>query len=171
MPEDEAIGAVFVVALRRSNAKAAADLVRSRHLGGVILMGGSVPTSEVRALTSAVQPVGDERGVPVLIGADEEGGTVSRLRGILPAHAGLHGGRRARRRRRSACRVEHRGAAMREMGITVDFAPVADVTVGLKDPTIRTRSASSNPERASRSVLAVSDGSRDGGVVPVIKHF
>jgi beta-N-acetylhexosaminidase len=172
LPEDEAIGRVIVAAVSDDDPKAAADLVRSRHLGGIILMPGSLETADgVRALTSAVQQVGSERGLPVLVGVDEEGGTVSRLRGILPAMPAFMAAGALDDAEATRAAWAQRGASMRAMGITVDFAPVADITSGLADPTIRTRAASSNPERASRSVLAVTDGLEGVGVVPVIKHF
>jgi beta-N-acetylhexosaminidase len=60
---------------------------------------------------------------------------------------------------------------MRDLGFTVDFAPDADVTIGPADVTIRTRSASSDPERAARAVLAASSGLTAGGEIPVLKHF
>lgn len=172
LPQDEAIGRVIVAAVSDDDPDAAAELVRSRHLGGVILMPGSVESADgVRALTSAVQTVGDERGVPVIVGIDEEGGNVSRLRGILPDFPAFMAAGALDDVDATRAAWAQRGASMRDMGITVDFAPVADVTAGLSDPTIRTRAASSNPERASRAVLAASEGLGEVGVAPVVKHF
>ena len=172
LPEDQEIGEVMVVALRTPDAKAAAALVTSHHLGGVILMGGSVPgVSRITALTSAVQAVGDARGLPVLIATDEEGGTVSRLSSALPTlPAFMSAGALGDDAQTKALWTTH-ARQMRGLGINVDFAPDSDVTVGLKDPTIRTRSASSDPALASSAVVAASAGLEAGGVVPVIKHF
>ncbi|KGM15410.1 hypothetical protein N867_08625, partial [Actinotalea fermentans ATCC 43279 = JCM 9966 = DSM 3133] len=63
------------------------------------------------------------------------------------------------------------GADLAGLGITMDFAPVADVTVGAADPTIGDRSASADPAVAARTVVAAGRGLLDGGTVPVLKHF
>ena len=48
----------------------------------------------------------------------------------------------------------------------MDMAPVADVTIGRKDPTIRTRSAGSDPQAAASAVAAAWAGIDAGGVLP-----
>ncbi|MGC4175958.1 glycoside hydrolase family 3 N-terminal domain-containing protein [Demequina sp.] len=172
LPEDEAIGRVIMAAVSAPDPDAAAALVEKYKLGGVILMPGSLETADgVVALTSAVQQAGAGQGVPVLVGVDEEGGEVSRLRRILPAMPAFMAAGAVDDAELTADAWRSRAVALRELGITVDFAPVADVTIGPADPTIRTRSASSDPQRASRAVLAASSGLEAGGVMPVVKHF
>jgi beta-N-acetylhexosaminidase len=102
---------------------------------------------------------------------DQEGGPVARLANLIPdmpafmasgsvedkttvtqAHAGL-------------------GADLAALGFNLDYAPVADVTIGMADPTIRVRSAGSDPANVAATVTAAVDGLVSGGIVPAIKHF
>ena len=60
---------------------------------------------------------------------------------------------------------------LREIGVTVNFAPVADVDNNPRNPVINTRSFGSRPEAVARKVVAYSKGLEDGGVLAVCKHF
>ncbi|MBQ8502448.1 MAG: serine hydrolase [Bacteroides sp.] len=59
----------------------------------------------------------------------------------------------------------------RELGIQVNFAPVADVNINPNNPVINTRSFGDDPELVSRKVLAYARGLENGGVLSVCKHF
>jgi beta-glucosidase-like glycosyl hydrolase len=167
---DEAIGQVLMPAVSSDDAEFAARMVRNRNLGGVIVMGGAVTSADgVRDLTGAIADV--DRDWPVLIATDEEGGLVARLKPVLADMPAFMAAGAADNSELSAGAYAQHGMRMSGLGITMTFAPVADVTVGLEDPTIRTRSASSSPDRASRAVLAAAQGLADGGVVPGVKHF
>jgi beta-N-acetylhexosaminidase len=64
-----------------------------------------------------------------------------------------------------------RGAAMRARGVTVDFAPVVDVTSQPDDDVIGDRSFGSDPAVVARYADAFARGLADSGVLPVVKHF
>ena len=64
-----------------------------------------------------------------------------------------------------------RGQKMRGMGITVDFAPVADVTTESDDEVIGDRSFGSDPAKVTEYAGAYARGLWDAGVLPVLKHF
>ena len=59
----------------------------------------------------------------------------------------------------------------REMGVHINFAPVADVDNNPNNPVINYRSFGSNPEAVASKVIAYSRGLEDGGVMAVCKHF
>lgn len=59
----------------------------------------------------------------------------------------------------------------RELGIQVNFAPVADVNSNPANPVIGDRSFGDNPRRVATLVSAYSRGLEDGGVQAVAKHF
>ena len=65
---------------------------------------------------------------------------------------------------------EH-GQKMRNYGITIDFAPVVDVTNAPDDTVIGDRSFSDNPAVVTDYAGAYAKGLRDAGVLPVLKHF
>ena len=112
-----------------------------------------------------------------MIGVDQEGGVVSHLRGIATefppfAAAGVaiaNQGRAGERAVTAAARAT--ALELRGLGFTWVFAPVADVTIGAADPTIGTRSPSTDPALASRAIAAAVTGYDEAGVVSTTKHF
>jgi beta-N-acetylhexosaminidase len=63
------------------------------------------------------------------------------------------------------------GEELRALGFTMVFAPVADVTSGPDDPTIGSRSASSDPAIVAEVVSGAVRGYADAGIIAVAKHF
>src|SRR5690606_17353000 len=127
------------------------DLVADHHLGGVIMMGDAITTEqELRELTEGAQDGGGDRGWPVVVAVDHEGGTVARLSGPLPGLPGFMSAGAAKDKSLVRDVYAAAGADMVDLGFNLNFAPVADVTIGLDDPTIRARSAGSDPEMVAR---------------------
>jgi beta-N-acetylhexosaminidase len=60
---------------------------------------------------------------------------------------------------------------MRNLGITIDFAPVVDVTDAPDDTVIGDRSFGADPAVVTTYAGAYARGLRDAGVLPVLKHF
>jgi beta-N-acetylhexosaminidase len=67
--------------------------------------------------------------------------------------------------------AQQRGEAMRKLGITIDFAPVVDVTDAPDDSVIGDRSFGSDPDQVTVYAGAYAQGLRDAGLLPVLKHF
>ena len=59
----------------------------------------------------------------------------------------------------------------REMGVQVNFAPVADVNINPNNPVINTRSFGEDPDLVAQKVIAYGRGLEDHGVLAVAKHF
>ncbi|WP_062317464.1 glycoside hydrolase family 3 N-terminal domain-containing protein [Demequina maris] len=171
LPLRRAAGQVIVADVYSPDPAAAAALVSEHHVGGVILMGGAAPSAEaVAALADRVQRA-DDRDWPVLVSADEEGGIVSRLSAAVPSLPSFMAAGAATDDAAVTEAYRSSAADMRALGVLVDYAPVADVTLGPADPIIRTRSAGDDPHGVAATVTAAVAGFVDGGVVPVIKHF
>ena len=60
---------------------------------------------------------------------------------------------------------------MRSKGITIDFAPVVDVSDAPDDTVIGDRSFGSDPAVVTDYAGAYARGLRDAGLLPVLKHF
>ena len=167
----EAAGQVIVADVYRDDADFSADLVERWHLGGVILMDGSVTDREgVSTIAAAVQDA-DDRAWPVWVSGDEEGGVVSRLGPVVRSMPAFMAAGAASDKGAVEAAYAGLAADLGSVGVTVDYAPVADVTIGSDDPTIRSRSAGSDPDHVARTVTAAVDGFLAGGTVPVVKHF
>lgn len=148
----------------------AAALDRTPY-GGIFLRPEVIAdATQVHDLVDGLRAPGDSPGgLPLLVSIDQEGGSVQRLReGVtaLPSAATVGQGHDRALARRIA-RVN--GTELRALGVTMAFAPVADLAAG--NPTIGSRAFSSDPEAAAAMVTASVAGFLDAGVVPVVKHF
>jgi beta-N-acetylhexosaminidase len=161
--------------------KSHAATVQRLHLAGSIIMGDNVPkTAEGQVDTAAMAAVAarlkgstqaDGRTWPGLIGIDQEGGLVARLRAPLtewpaPMSYGAAGNPALAGETGKALASELGG-----LGFNVDFAPDMDVTAGPQDPTIGARSMSGNPDAAAGLGVAFSQGMLAAGMLPTVKHF
>jgi beta-N-acetylhexosaminidase len=164
-----------------------AELVTKLRLGGLILVGFSAddPTASTQPTTNvdSVRQVSDltaglqraaaqlPAAVPLLIGTDQEYGAVSRIKAgvtVLPsAMAFGAAGRPALTE--AAWRVA--GAELAAVGLTADFAPVADVVGNAPGGAIGSRSFGSDPKAVAAQVAAAVRGLQAGGVAATLKHF
>lgn len=170
MPVERQAGQVIVA--RYAGLEPPAAQIEELGLGGVILMGDNVESPEqVQQATAAIQQAGGDRGYPVIVGIDQEGGTVARIKAPateFPAYMTLGASRDTDLAAQSA---QASGEELRAMGLTMVFAPDADVTTGPDDPTIGTRSASSDPQVVAGTVQASLRGYAESGILAVSKHF
>jgi beta-N-acetylhexosaminidase len=105
------------------------------------------------------------------VSVDEEGGRVSRLSSLIgPAPAA-----RTLAQTQTPDEVYQlalsRGRQMRGLGITIDFAPVVDVSDQGANTVIGDRSFSNDPATVTTYAGAFARGLRDAGLLPVLKHF
>lgn len=174
LPVEELAGQVIVAGYEGTGAAGASQLVAD-GFGGVIAFAANVPqqVTELAAVNAAVQEAQARSGRdwPAVIGVDQEGGPVQRLgEPVTQFPPGMaHGATADADLSREVAR--HSGEQLRVLGFTMVFAPDADVTVGPQDPTIGVRSPGSDPERVAEVALALAEGYRDAGIVPVAKHF
>lgn len=129
--------------------------------GGVFVARGTAVWEE-RALVDVV-----EDGLPLLVAVDDEGGRVQRLSGILPDLPSAAGLSELEEDAVRALAAE-RSAQLRQLGATMVFAPVLDLGEG---GGIGDRSFGSDPAVVAAYAGAYADGLREGGILPVAKHF
>jgi beta-N-acetylhexosaminidase len=103
---------------------------------------------------------------------DTEGGTVSRLAYVLGSIPSARQMAAEWSTAQVESALETRGVALRQLGITMDLAPVID-TASPTDPVAdeSQRSFSATPGVVSEYASAFASGLRAGGVVAVGKHF
>ncbi|MGH3489817.1 MAG: glycoside hydrolase family 3 N-terminal domain-containing protein, partial [Actinopolymorphaceae bacterium] len=172
MSLSEKAGQVIVAGFDGTSAPV--SLLRRHHVGGVIVMGNNVAsTSQVRDVNRTLQDEARRlgRSWPLVIGVDQEGGRVARVKAGLtefPSYMTL-GAARDAGLARTAARAS--GKELRDLGFTMVFAPDADVTTGPDDPTIGSRSAGSDPRVVASTVKGSLRGYADAGIVAVPKHF
>jgi beta-N-acetylhexosaminidase len=144
-------------------------VVADHHVGGIfigswtdksILTDGSI--GEINNLAGAL---------PLAVGVDEEGGRVSRLSSLIGSQPSSRVLAQSNTPEQVYQIALDRGRAMRGLGITVDFAPVVDVTADAADTVIGDRSFGSDAAVVTDYAGAYARGLRDAGLLPVLKHF
>jgi beta-N-acetylhexosaminidase len=140
--------------------------------GGLLLFGSAAPASLPRQLAALRRHA--PGGLAPLVTTDEEGGEIQRMAnlvGNLPWPRTMAATMTPAQVRALASRVARR---MRAAGITMDLAPVLDLSdspgpnASFPDGP---RSFSVHPAVATTYGLAFAQGLRRGGVIPVLKHF
>lgn len=151
-----------------ADAADAKDVVTNQHVGG-ILIGSKTDLSMMS--DSTIPDLSDVGRLPLAVGVDEEGGRVSRLRTLI----GVQPSPRELAKTDTPEQVHDvaltRGQAMKKLGITVDFAPVVDVTDETDDEVIGDRSFGDTADTVIKYAGAYAQGLREAGVLPVLKHF
>lgn len=174
MPLEEVAGLVIVARFKGTSAADLTALIETYHVGGVSLPPSStLSTSQVESLIAAAQAAQDAEGRdwPFIVAADQEGGTVAHLGDLLPDMPSFMAAGAAKDKSAVEYAFAGVGRDMAALGFTWNFAPVADMTIGLADPVIRTRSPGSDPQEAGEAAIAAADGLLDAGIIPAVKHF
>ncbi|CAN3126536.1 glycoside hydrolase family 3 N-terminal domain-containing protein [Mycobacterium sp. smrl_JER01] len=147
----------------------ARSVVDNHRVGGVMV--GSWSDLSMLSDNSLAGIAADATPLPLAVSVDEEGGRVSRLSGLIGAQP-------SPRRLAASSTPEQvyqvaldRGRKMRSLGITIDFAPVVDVTDAPDGTVIGDRSFGADPAVVTDFAGAYARGLRDAGLLPVLKHF
>lgn len=165
----EKVGQLFIYTIApvdtKRNQILLKDAVDTYKVGGLLFSGGKMQSQA--ELTNQAQRMAK---IPLMITFDGEWGLAMRLRGtpVFPRNMVL------------GCIQDNRliyeyGREMarqcRQLGVQVNFAPVADVNINPKNPVINTRSFGEDPVRVADKVVAYASGLEGGGVLSVCKHF
>jgi len=156
-----------MVPLRGQPTPALLARIAAGQAGGVILLGnGWTSAAATRIAVTQVQQAACRRGRPLLVAVDQEGGSVRRLRWAPPtlAAAGMTTPATALSQSHAAA------AAMRDAGIGIDLAPVADVLSTTRS-FLGTRSFGTDPAAVARLVRSFASGLQSDHVAATAKHF
>ena len=167
----EKVGQLFFV---RCPAENAAEDVSTYHLGGYILFGRDTKDKTANELIQAIQSYQDAAAVPLLIGVDEEGGTVVRVSSnphlrsekfASPQRLYSLGGME-----RIVADAREKDVLLDALGFNVNLAPVADVSTNPND-FIYPRAFGQDAPATANYVSAVTAQMAADGMGSVLKHF
>nr|WP_276576364.1 beta-N-acetylhexosaminidase [Caldicoprobacter algeriensis] len=173
MTLEEKVGQMLIVGFDGLEpSRAIKDMIQNYHVGSVILFPRNVKDSvQLVSLINQLKALNKNNRLPLIISADQEGGKVHRL----PADATRFPANLILGRRNSAQLAYDVGrvtaAEMRAYGFNLNFAPVLDILSNPKNTVIDDRALDTAPDIVARLGVALMKGLRDGGVIPVIKHF
>lgn len=177
MTPEEVAGQVIIARYPGTDPAAAADELTQYHLGGLVLFSDNIDSlDQVVATSQAVQDAQADLGRdwPAILSVDNEGGTVQRLSadaGPWTSFPEFMAAGAANDPEVTRAAAEGMATELRASGLNVDFAPVADVTIGPTDAAIGTRSAGGDPQLVADTVASAVEGFTDGAVVSSLKHF
>lgn len=173
---EEKVGQLFFV---RCAEPGMAEKIAEYHLGGVLLFGRDYKDANdawltEAALTAKLQSYQDAADVPLLIGSDEEGGTVARatrnpnlfpVKQPSPQKLFKKGGMTGL----LSDTLQYNGR-LRALGVNVNFAPVADVSTDPGD-FMYDRAFGQDAAATADYVAQVVDAMNTAGIGSVLKHF
>ena len=175
MTLEEKVGQLFFVRCPMENA---VEDISTYHLGGYLLFsrdfkdGDNWLTKE--QFLEKIQSYQDAAEIPLFIGSDEEGGTVTRASRNphlfsetfkSPQKLNYIGGIEEILRD-----TDTRSRELRALGINVNFAPVCDMSTDPKD-FIYDRTLGQDANMTADYVRLVVPAMTEGGTLPVLKHF
>ncbi|WP_424983175.1 glycoside hydrolase family 3 N-terminal domain-containing protein [Labedaea rhizosphaerae] len=167
LPERTRLGQLLVTGVPGGSAEKATELVRDAQVGALFVHDNAMALLSRNALA----PVVKAGKVAPLIAVDDEGGrvqTIDPVAGDLPSPRAMAASMTPRQVTDVAAK---RGRYLRAAGVTVDFAPDADVSDEPDDAVIGDRSFSNDPAKARKYTVAFAKGLAASGVLPVLKHF
>ncbi len=171
MTMEEKVGQMFIA---RCPEQGAAEKAERYHLGGYLLFGRDFKGKTRDQVVQEIQEYQNVSEIPMLIGVDEEGGTVNRvsLNSNLraepfqsPQQLYQAGGFEAIRND-----TEEKSQLLKSLGINVNFAPVCDVSQNPAD-FIYDRSFGQDAAQTSEYVRTVVKTMKGQGMGSVLKHF
>lgn len=172
MTLEEKVGQLFFVCCPSSSA---CKDVQTYHLGGYILFGRDFQNKTADEIIQTIAAYQKAAGkISLLIGTDEEGGTVVRISSnpklrvqkfLSPQQAFAKGGIQEVTRE-----TEEKDRLLKALGINVNFAPIADVSTNNKD-FIYSRSFGQNASATSDYIKHVVSQMNTNNMGSVLKHF
>ena len=165
----EAITKVETATLAGEATKAA---IESQPVGGLVYFAKNL---ENRAQTvTLLENSQSYSKIPLFLGVDEEGGTVSRVGSNPDMGVPSVGDMRSLGKQQDPAAAyaagQDIGGSLHALGFNLDFAPVADVAQGA-DSVIGSRSFGSDPELCASLAGVIVKSLRAEGIVSCLKHF
>ncbi|MFR5602085.1 MAG: glycoside hydrolase family 3 protein [Lachnospiraceae bacterium] len=170
MTLEEKVGQMFIA---RCPAEDAANKAAEYHLGGYILFAQDFENRTPDQVTEAIQSYQNAAKIPMLMGVDEEGGTVTRISRYpafrqepFPSPQELYeaGGMEA------VVRDTEEKCQLLKSRINVNFAPVCDVSTDEND-FIYDRSFGKDGKQTARYAETVVSTMKEQQIGSVLKHF
>ena len=179
------IGQLFLMGFRGNDISENSDIIKDvtdHKPGGVIFfdkdmahhkpVNNIVSPEQVKELTAALQSASD---IPLLIGIDQEGGLVNRLKPEYgfpqtQSHQKLGQIDDVNITTKESLLIS---STLADSGINLNFAPVVDLSKNLKSSIIakRERSFGNSAELVTRHSEAYSRGHLENNIIPCCKHF
>ena len=171
MTTEEKVGQMFYVRCPDTNAL---EQINQYHIGGYILFGKDFENKTKEEVTNTIQSYQNKAKIPLLIGVDDEGGTVVRVSSnpnlrespfLSPKDIFANGGWDG-----IINDAEEKAKLLLSLGINVNMAPDCDITSDTNG-FMYDRSFSDNVDDVDKFVSTVVSTSKENHLGTVLKHF
>lgn len=171
MTLEEKVAQMFIVRCPAENATAIAE---GHQFGGYILFGRDFKEQNKDSIKTTIAGYQSVSKIPMLIGVDEEGGTVVRISSNKNFRAVPFWSPQALFREGGfelvASDAKEKSILLKSLGVNVNFAPVCDVSVDPSDFIFK-RSFGHSADLTSQYVTTVVNEMNGVGMGSVLKHF
>ncbi len=150
------------------------DLIRSGHVGGVILFTRNLGSPrQIFQLTSTLQEAARDAGhpYPLLIAIDQENGIVRRTGSATTCFPGNMALGAINSQAATEAVARATGEELLALGITMNLAPDVDISNNPTNPVIGVRSFGGDPELVARLGMDAVRSYQAAGIVATLKHF
>lgn len=149
------------------------DVLEKYPVGGVALFSKNILTPE--QVTEFIGAMQQTSVIPLFVGVDEEGGSVSRIANTkafsVPRFSDMKEiGRSADPNKAYEIGLTI-GSYLHQYGFNLDFAPVADMNTNPNNTVIGKRAFGSDTDLVSLMVAAEIKGFHEAGIMTSVKHF
>jgi beta-N-acetylhexosaminidase len=173
MTLDEKVGQLFLLAFDASQLEAAEVLFERHFVGGSYLSNENLPDpASAVAMTRRIQGLAARTrlGIPVLLGADQEGAWSVMYPDSCPGPGNMALGATGSPTQARAM-YEVIGQELVAVGVDAMFAPCADCNTNPANAIIGVRSFGERPDRVADMTEAAVEGALAAGAIPTLKHF
>ncbi|MBO5197178.1 MAG: beta-hexosaminidase [Lachnospiraceae bacterium] len=171
MTPEEKVAQMFFV---RCPSEDAANLAAEYQPGGYILFGNDFKDGTPESVTAVIQSYQDAVKIPLLIGVDEEGGTVNRVSRYSAFRKSPFLSPRALYSEGGFDLIKsdtiEKCTLLKSLGINVNLAPVCDLS-GDSEDFMYQRAFSGDPDEVSEYVTLVVSTMNEQGMGCTLKHF
>lgn len=171
MSLEEKIGQLFFVRCRKEQALSDLD---KYYLGGYILFGDDFKDQTKSSIKTLLKSYQKEAAIPLLMGVDEEGGTVNRISKYTAFRAVPFKSPQELYKEGGYDLIKsdtiEKAKLLKSLGINVNLAPVCDVSTNSSD-FIYKRAFGKNAQDTSKYVQTVVTQMNNEGLGSTLKHF
>ena len=171
MTLEEKVGQMFMVRVPLENAQ---EMVSKYHLGGYILFARDFEGKTKEEVINTIRSYQDVSSIPMLIGVDVEGGSVVRVSKFKKLRDTPFASSQEIYESNGFEGIKNdtldKARFLKDFGINVNFAPVADVSINVNDY-IYKRSFGQDAQKTSQYVSVVVNAMNDAKIGSVLKHF
>jgi len=170
----EKIGQLFMIGFKGTTiTEEIKEMIKKYHVGNIIYFNRNIESSEqLSNLSSKLQKIAanSDTGLPLIISTDQEGGTVTRLKGgtHFPGQMAVGATRDVNLAQKMSSAI---ASELKAVGINMNLSPVLDVNNNPNNPVIGVRSFGEDPEMVAELGSVYINAMQDEGVISCGKHF